>query len=269
MNIHVTAVIHPEAKLAADVTVGPCSIIGADVILGRGCWVGPHCVLEGHAKIGEDNRFYTGAVIGSIPQDLKYKGEPTFLEIGSHNNFREYVTVNTGTVEGGGVTRIGNNNHIMAYAHIAHDCVVEDGTIIANNGTLGGHVTIGQKAIVGGLAGIHQFVRVGRLSILGGCSKAVQDVIPFAAVDGHPARVYGLNAVGLRRSGVSTETQLDHKRAFRILFSGCAQKEALESIERECGTSAEVKELVAFVRQSKQGICTRARRAAGEASWND
>ena len=270
MNIHKTAVIHSEAKLADDVTVGPYSIIGPHVVLGRGCDVGSHCVLEGHTTIGEGNRFYTGAVIGSIPQDLKYKGEITFLEIGNNNNFREYVTVNCGTVEGDGKTRIGNNVHLMAYSHIAHDCVIQDGAILANNATLGGHVAIGEKAIFGGMVGVHQFVRIGKLSMIGACSKAAQDVIPFATLNGYPARVYGLNQIGLERAGISKEVQKDLKQAFKILFGSALSREvALEEMQRTCGESPEVKELVDFIRQSKRGIATRVRSREKEFSWSD
>jgi len=270
MKIHSTAVIHPNAKLAPDVEIGPHSVIGEHVAIGDGSSVGAHCVLDGYTTIGTNNHFYTGAVIGSIPQNLKYKGEKTFLEIGNNNNFREYVTVNCGTVEGGGTTRIGNDVHIMTYSHIAHDCVVHDGVIIANNGTLGGHVEIGERAILGGLAGVHQFVRIGRLSIVGGHSKATQDVLPFVTVDGHPARVYGLNLIGLKRAGISKEIQHALKQALQILFrSSFSRKEALEEIRRQCGPSAEVKEFVDFIERSERGICTRARLQTEEPVWND
>lgn len=270
MTIHPTAIIHPGAHLADDVTVGPYSLIGPKVTVGKGCVIASHCILEGNTRIGENNRFYTGAVIGTIPQDLKYRGQETFLEIGNNNNFREYVTVNCGTVEGGGKTQIGNHAHIMAYSHIAHDCVVRDGVIIANAGTLGGHVELGEQAIVGGLVGIHQFVRIGRLSIIGACSKATQDVIPFSAVFGCPVRVYGLNQVGLKRAGISEEIQRHLKQALHLLFgAGLPQKEALEEIRRTCGESSEVKELVAFIETSKRGISTRVRHRTEELSWND
>lgn len=270
MRIHPTAVIHPGTKLAPDVEIGPYSIIGEHVSLGSGCVVGAHCVLEGHTTIGKNNRIHTGAAIGGAPQDLKYQGQETSLEIGDNNNFREYVTVNIGTVEGGGTTRIGNNVHIMAYSHIAHDCIIHDGVIIANGGTLGGHVEIGEKAIVGGLVALHQSVRVGKLSIIGGCSKAVQDVIPFAMIDGHPARVYGLNLLGLKRAGIPPEVQRHLKRALQLLFrSGLSREAALERIERECGQSSEVLHLMDFVRSSERGICTRVRGREKEILWSE
>lgn len=270
MKIHPSAIVEPGATLAEDVEVGPYSLIGEHVVLGSGCRVGVHCVLEGYTTVGMNNYFYTGVVIGSIPQDLKYKGEKTSIEIGNNNNFREFVTVNRGTVEGGGKTRIGNNIHIMAYTHIAHDCEIHDGVIIANGGTLGGHVEIGEKAILGGLVGIHQFVRIGKLSIIAACSKATQDVIPFSTVFGNPARVYGLNQVGLNRAGISKEIQRDLKRTLHLLFgAGLSRKEALEEIRLQCGESAEVKELVAFIQSSQRGICTRVRHPMKEMSWND
>jgi len=270
MKLHPTAVVHPGANLAEDVEVGPYSIIGAHVTLGNGCVVGAHCVLEGHTTIGENNRIHTGAAIGGAPQDLRYQGQETFLEIGNNNNFREYVTVNIGTVEGGRTTRIGNHVHIMAYSHIAHNCEIHDGVIIANGGTLGGHVEIGEKAIVGGLVGIHQFVRVGKLSIIGGCSKLVQDAIPFATLDGHPARVYGLNLLGLKRAGIPNDIQQHLKHALQFLFrSGLSRDAALERIERECGESPEVLHLMDFVRRSERGICTRVWGREKEALWNE
>ena len=269
MKTHPSAVIYPGAKLAPDVEVGPYSIIGEHVVLGSGSSIGAHCVLTGHTTIGMNNHFYTGAVIGSIPQDLKYKGEKTFLEIGNNNNFREYVTVNCGTLQGGGKTRIGNDVHIMAYSHIAHDCIIRDGVIIANGGTLGGYVEIGEKAFLGGLVGIHQFVRVGKLAMIAACSKATQDVIPFSAVFGYPARVYGLNTVGLKRAGMSLGAQRDLKQAFHLLFEeALSRQDALQVIQKNFGKSGEVKELVTFIENSKRGICRRAN-SAEESSWSD
>ncbi len=276
MNIHPTAIVHPKAELADDVTVGPYTIIEEHVTLGKGCVVGNHCLLTGYTRIGENNRIYTGAVIGEIPQDLKYKGEEGRLEIGDDNNFREYVTVHIGTTGGRMTTRIGNRVHMMAYCHVAHDCIVHDGAIIANNGTLGGHVEIGEGAIVGGLSAVHQFVRIGKLAIVGGCSKAVQDILPFVMANGSPARVYGLNLVGLKRAGLPKETQHHLKQALRILFeSALSREEALKEIERQYGRTPEVKMLIDFVRSSKRGVSVRVRhrRPAAipekEALWSD
>src|SRR3989338_5546487 len=178
MQIHPTAIVSKKAKLAADIIVGPYSIISDTVTIGSGTKIGSHCVIDGNTRIGRDCEIFTGAVVGSRPQDLKYKGETVFLEIGDGNIIREYCTFNPGTEEGGKTT-VGNDNLFMAYAHIAHDCIVGNNCVIANNGTLAGHVVIEDMAVVGGLVAIHQFVRVGTLSIIGGCSKVVQDIPPY------------------------------------------------------------------------------------------
>ncbi|MFZ5800656.1 MAG: acyl-ACP--UDP-N-acetylglucosamine O-acyltransferase, partial [Candidatus Omnitrophota bacterium] len=201
MRIHPTAIIDPKAKLASDVEVGAHSFIGPDVEVGAGCKIGINCVLDGNITVGKGCRIFTGAVLGSPPQDLKFKGEKSFLKIGDNNIIREYCTLNMGTGEGG-LTQVGNGNLLMAYSHIAHDCIVGDDCIIANCGTLAGHVTIEDRAVVGGLVAIHQFVRMGKISIVGGCSKVVQDIPPFSTCDGHPTKVYGLNLLGLQRAGI-------------------------------------------------------------------
>jgi UDP-N-acetylglucosamine acyltransferase len=255
MKIHPTAVVHPKANLADDLEVGPYSIIDENVTIGSHNKIGAFCCLEGWTVLGKNNRIFTGAVIGSIPQDLKFKGEKTYLKIGDNNIIREYVTINRGT-QAKGETVIGNNNLLMAYSHIAHDCIIGNDTIIANVGTLAGHVTIEDMAIVGGLVAIHQFVRVGTLSIIGGCSKVVQDIPPYSTCDGHPTKVYGLNAVGLRRAGISSEVLTNLKSAFKILFnSGLSTSHALERIEKEIPKSPEVLHLIKFVRSSERGVC--------------
>lgn len=254
MSIHPTAVVSPKAELAAGVNVGPFAVIGDNVVIGEGTSIGSHCLVEGYTRIGKSCEFFTGAVVGSQPQDLKYKGEKSFLEIGDSNIVREYCTFNPGTGEGS-KTSVGSNNLIMAYSHIAHDCIVGNECVIANGGTLAGHVTIEDKAVVGGLVAVHQFVRVGRLSIIGGCSKVVQDIPPYSTCDGHPARVYGLNLVGLKRSKLSQETIRQLDRAFRILFSsGFSPKHALEKMGQEKDPCPEVLCLVDFVRNSQRGI---------------
>ncbi len=254
MKLHPTAIIHKGTKLAEDVEVGPYSIIDESVTIGQGTVIGPHCVIEGRTTIGENCRIFTGAVVGSIPQDLKYRGEKSFLKVGNNNIIREYVTINPGTGEGG-ETSIGDGNLLMAYAHVAHDCKIGNGVIIANVGTLAGHVTIGDKAIVGGLAAIHQFVRVGIISIIGGCSKVVQDVPPYSTVDGHPTRVYGLNSIGLKRAGIPKESISSLKRAFRILFhSGLSLNTALERIDREAEKCPELSVLIDFMKTSERGV---------------
>ncbi len=257
MQIHPTAIVSKKAKLAGDVTVGPYAIIGDSVTVGRGTKIGAHCLLEGHTTVGQDCEIFTGAIIGSRPQDLKYKGEKSFLKIGDNNIIREYCTFNPGTGEGG-ETIVGNHNLFMAYCHIAHDCRVGSYCTIANNGTLAGHVTIEDKAVLGGLTAIHQFVRVGALSIIGGCSKVVQDIPPYSTCDGRPANVYGLNLVGLRRSQtpISRESIRELDLAFKVLFnSGLTKSHAIERLQEEITKPcAEVLHLIDFVKNSERGI---------------
>jgi len=254
MSIHPTAIVSKKAKVAGDAEVGPYTIITDNVTVGRGTKVGAHCVIEGNTTIGCGCRIFTGAVLGSQPQDMKFKNEKVFLEIGDGNIIREYCTFNLGTEELS-KTIVGNNNLFMAYAHIAHDCVVGDNCIIANNGTLAGHVAIEDKAVVGGLVAIHQFVKVGTLSIIGGCSKVVQDIPPYSTCDGHPARVFGLNLIGLRRNDIEKDAMEALKHAFKILFnSGLTPKHALEKIEKEIKQTAEVSHLVDFIKNSQRGL---------------
>lgn len=253
--VHPTAIVSKKAKLSRGVSVGPYTVIGDRVIIGEGTVIGAHCVIEGRTTLGERCQVFSGAVLGSIPQDLKYKGEVSFLEIGNENIIREYVTINSGT-EINSKTVIGNHNLLMAYSHIAHNCVIGDYCIIANCGTLAGYVSIEDKVVVGGLAAIHQFTRVGSLSIIGGCSKVVSDVLPYSTCDGHPARVYGLNLVGLRRQGVDDESIKQLSRSFKILFnSGLNLRNALQKLSEEKYTSVEVAHLIDFIKNSKRGIC--------------
>jgi len=254
MNIHKTAIISGKANLADDVIVGPYTLIADNVQIGAGTKIGAHCVLEGNTRIGKKCEIFTGAVMGSRPQDLKYKGEKVYLEIGDNNIIREYCTFNPGTEEGAKTT-VGNNNLFMAYSHIAHDCIVGNDCVIANNGTLAGHVTIEDMAVVGGLVAIHQFVKIGKLSIIGGCSKVVQDIPPFCTCDGHPARVYGLNLVGLRRHNLAKDSLAQLSRAFRIIFAcGLSVKHALEKAEKEVKLTAEVSHLINFIKNSQRGV---------------
>lgn len=255
MNIHPTAIINPKAQLNSEVEVGAFSFIGPNVKIGSGTKIGMHCVIDNRTTIGKNCRVFTGAIIGSFPQDLKYKGEKSFLKIGDNNIIREYCTLNLGTGDGG-TTQVGNNNLLMAYSHIAHDCVVGDDCIIANCGTLAGHVTIEDKAVVGGLVAIHQFVRMGTLSIVGGCSKVVQDIPPFSTCDGHPTKVYGLNLIGLKRADLSEKAIDGLKRAFKILFrQGLTISHAVERIQKEIPPSPEIKHLLKFIQTSERGIC--------------
>lgn len=250
-----TAQIAEGAVLAEGVEVGHYSIIGAQVSVGPGTIIGDHCVLGGHTAIGANNRIFTGAVLGSIPQDLKYKGEETELVIGDNNTIREYVTVNLGTAASG-KTVIGSDNLIMAYAHVAHDCVVGNNVVIANVGTLAGHIVIEDKAIIGGLAAVHQFVRIGTLAIVGGCARVNQDIPPYSMCYGQPARVLGLNKVGLERAGMSKEVRSKLKSAFTLLFnSGLTIPHALEKVENEIPAIPEVIYLLNYIKNSQRGVC--------------
>lgn len=256
MSIHPTAIIHKGAQVTGDnIEIGPYSVVGEHVKLNPGVQIGAHCVIDGWTELGEGCKVFTGAVLGSIPQDLKYKGEKTFLKIGKNNIIREYCTINPGTHEGGGETVIGDNNLLMAYVHVAHDCRIGNNVIMANLGTLAGHVTIEDRAVLGGLAAIHQFVRIGRLCIIGGCSKVVQDVPPFSLVDGHPARIYGINSIGLKRAQIPLPIRETLKKALRILVAeGWAVQTAIRKIEKELPPSPELAHLVQFVRSTKRGI---------------
>ena len=254
MSIHPSAIVSPKAKLAQSVVVGPFSIIGDHVIIGADTKIGAHCVIEGNTTIGKSCEIFTGAVVGSRPQDLKFKGEKVFLEIGNNNIIREYCTLNPGTAEGS-KTIVGDNNLLMAYSHVAHDCRVGNGCVLANNATLAGHVTIEDKAVIGGIVAIHQFVRIGMLSIIGGCSKVVQDIPPFSTCDGHPARIYGLNLIGLRRKGISHDAIKKIDQAFKLIFnSGLSAKHALEKVEKELEKTEEIKYLINFVKSSERGL---------------
>src|SRR3989339_1752087 len=231
--IHKTAIVAPEAQIPGDVEIGPWTVIGPKVKIGSGVKIGNSCLIDGSTVIGAGCQIFNGAVIGSVPQDLKYKGEDTKLIIGENNIIREYTTINLGTVEKG-LTQVGNNNLIMAYSHIAHDCVVGDNCVLANCATLAGHVTIEDRAVIGGLVAVHQFTRVGKMAIIGGCSKVVKDIPPFSTCDGNPARVYGLNLVGVRRAGMPQKAQRELKKAFKILFhSGLALKNSIKKVKKE------------------------------------
>ena len=258
INIHKTAVIHRDAKLSSGVSVGPYSVIEGSVTLGDNVRIGSHCVVTGQTTIGRNCKVYTGAVIGSAPQDKKFSyDDNVFLNIGENNVIREYVTINPGTLDGGGKTVIGGNNLIMAYSHVAHDCIIGNNCVMANAATLGGHVTLEDNAVIGGLSAVHQFVRLGRLSIIGGCSKVVQDVLPFSMCDGHPAAMVNINTVGLKRAQISSETIQKIKKAFRILFRlGLSRAHALEKIANEIETCTEIEHLIFFAKTSKRGLCS-------------
>jgi UDP-N-acetylglucosamine acyltransferase len=254
-SIHPTATVHSKAVLGAGVAIGPYSVIAERVTIGAGTRIGAHCVIEGRTTIGEACEIFTGAVIGSPPQDLKYKGEESVLLIGDRNKIREYVTINPGTAGGGGKTVIGSDCLLMAYAHVAHDCRIGDQVILANSAALAGHIAVEDRAVIGGLVGIHQFVRVGTLAIIGGCSRVVQDIPPYATCVGYPASVFGLNHEGLKRAGVSSDAKRLLHRAFRTLFhSKLSMSHALQQASKDAGRCPELQHLLAFIRESKRGI---------------
>ncbi|MFH0777263.1 MAG: acyl-ACP--UDP-N-acetylglucosamine O-acyltransferase [Candidatus Eisenbacteria bacterium] len=253
-HLHPTAVVDPSAVLAADVQVGPYSIITAGVEIGSGTVVGSHVLIEGPTKIGRDCRIHHCAVVGTAPQDLKYKGVPSAVEIGDGNTIREFVTVNRATEEEG-KTSIGNNNLLMAYVHVAHNCVIGNNVILANAVNLAGHVSIHDFAIVGGVTPVHQFARIGRYAFIGGGSRVSQDVPPFVRAAGNPLVVAGLNSIGLVRRGISPDVRTQLKRVYRLFYrSDLNTKQALERIKSESPDIAEVREFVEFVEQSQRGI---------------
>ena len=252
--IHPTAIIHPKAELAAGIAVGPYSVIGEGVHLGEGCVLHNHVTLTGPSVIGARNTFFPGACIGGVTQDLKYTGEPTFLEIGDDNVFREYGTVNRGTLPGE-KTVIGHHNLFLAYVHIAHDCLVGNHVIFSNNGTLAGHVVVEDHVILGGLTAVHQFCRLGQHAITGGCSKIVQDVPPFMIVDGNPAAVRGVNVIGLQRHGYEEAAIRPLKEAYKSLFMrDQSLAAALEELAPLVPESPALAHLVGFIQSSPRGI---------------
>ena len=253
-TIHPSAIVEPGAELGADCVVGPFSIVGPHVRLGAGCRLHSHVVLDGHTGIGERCEFYPFATAGLKTQDLKWRGGTCRLEIGTDNVFREHVTVHTSTSDGG-MTRVGSHNNFLAYAHIAHDCQVGSHVIFSNNGTLAGHVLVEDHAIVGGLAAVHQFCRIGTMAIIGGCTKVVQDVPPYMIVDGNPGATRGVNKVGLERNGVPAEVQKALWKAYKIVFgSGLTVSNALDTVRAEVPPSKEIEHFIAFCRTSERGI---------------
>ena len=257
--IHATAIVDPGAELAAEVSVGPYAVIGAGVKVGRATRIGAHCVIEGPTTIGADNHIYSHAALGAAPQDKKYAGEPTELHIGDRNTIREFCTFNRGTAQDSGVTRVGDDNWIMAYVHLAHDVQLGNQTILANNATLAGHVQVGDWAIVGGLTGVHQFCKIGAHAITGFQSHVNQDVPPYMTVAGNPLAVHGINAEGLRRRGFSRERLALVKQMHRLLYrDGLTLEAARTALEQLLGTvpggDADVQLLLAFLANSTRGI---------------
>ena len=253
-EIHPTAVVHASAKLGHNVKIGPHSVIGPHVVIGPDCIIGSSVLIDGRTTIGRGNRFFHGAAIGSEPQDKKFAGEISYIEIGDNNDFREFVTVHLATGEGE-ATRIGNGNLIMAYVHVAHNCHIHDQAILANAVNLAGHVEVESHATLGGLTPVHQFVRIGAYAFVGGGSRLPQDVPPFIKVAGNPVEVAGVNSIGLKRNGFTDDDLLNLKKAYRLLYrSGLNVTQALERIATDCTLNKHIEELMAFIRRSERGI---------------
>jgi UDP-N-acetylglucosamine acyltransferase len=255
-NVHSTAIIDARAKIPASCKIGPYCIIGADVELGEDCRLASHVVIEGPTRIGADNLFFPFCAIGMAPQDVTYKGEATWLEIGVHNEIRECVTINRGTVKGGGLTKVGSHLLIMAYTHIGHDCVIEDHVMLVNGATLGGHVTVEEWAVVGALCPVHQFVRIGAHSYVGGGTTLTQDVLPFSMTSAaRETHAYLMNKVGLRRRGFSKERIAKIHHAYKILLaSKMNTSQALEKLKSEPERGEDVDMLIQFIEASQRGI---------------
>lgn len=253
-QIHPTAIIDAAASIGDGCMIGPYCIVGPGVELGADCWLQHHVSLSGPSRIGPRNRFYSFTSIGQQTQDLKYVGEPTHLEVGEGNTFREFATVHRGTAPGS-TTRIGNDGNFLAYSHIAHDCTIGDRVIFSNNGTVAGHVVVGDHAVIGGLTAIHQFCRIGRHAITGGCSKIVQDVPPFMIADGNPAEIRGYNKVGLERHGFSEDSLRRVKEFYRIIYrSQLNVQQAVEQIRASYADDPDAEHLIAFITSSSRGI---------------
>jgi len=252
--IHPQAIVHPGARIGADVEIGPFAVIGENVTLGDGTWVGPHAVIEGWTEIGKNNRIFQFASVGADPQDLKFRGEKSFLRLGDSNTVREFVTLHRGTQDGNGETVIGNNNLFMAYSHVAHDCIVGNRVILANGATLAGHVTVDDHAILGGLSAVHQFTRIGCHVMISGGSMVAQDIVPYTIAQGDRAKTVGINLIGLKRRGYSEEALRKIKQAYKLVFrANLKLEEAIARIEAEC-VCPEVEPFLAFLKDRGRGI---------------
>ncbi len=253
-TVHPTAVVAQGAELGAGVEIGPYCVVGPQVVIGDGTRLLSHVVVDGRTRIGKRCTVFPFASLGTQTQDLKFRGGQTFVEIGDETTVREYVTINSGTNEGE-VTRVGSHCHIMAYSHVAHACRVGNGVIMANAATLAGEVVVEDLAVLGGMVGVHQFVRIGTMAMIGGCTKLTQDCMPYMIVDGNPAKVHGINRIGLQRKNVGDEAQQRLKQAFKIV---CREEkttsQALEKIAAEVATCPELEHLVAFIRASERGV---------------
>ena len=255
MSIDSRAVVDPSAKLADDVVVGPFTVIGPDVEIDSGSWIGPHVVINGPTRIGRDNRIFQFASIGEEPQDKKYHGEASLLEIGDRNTIREFSTINRGTEDGGGITRLGNDNWLMAYIHIAHDCLLGNHITMANGASLAGHVTVDDFAILGGFTLVHQFCAIGQNAFCGMGSAISKDIPPYVMISGNPAQPYGLNTEGLKRRGFDSEVIRTLKEAYKIIYrSGLTIDDAITRLRKLAEESSEVEALITFLQQSSRGI---------------
>lgn len=253
--IHPTAIVAPGAQIANDVEIGAYSVIGAHVEIDAGTKIGPHAVIKGHTRIGKNNRIYQFVSLGEIPQDKKYAGEPTRLEIGDNNEIREFCTFNIGTVQDVGITRIGSHNWIMAYVHVAHDCQIGSNTIFANNAQLAGHVAVQDFAILGGFTVVHQFCRIGAHSLTAMGTILLQDLPPYVTASGNPATPHGINAEGLKRRGFSQDAILEIRRAYKSIYkSGLSLQEARQAIAEKAQSCAELAPFLEFVCTSNRGI---------------
>ena len=254
VNIHPTAIVDPKAKLGEGVSIGPYSIIDGDVSIGAYTAIGAHCLVTGHTTMGQRNRVFAGAIIGSEPQDVKYKGETCYLEMGDDNYIREYVTINPGTGEGS-KTIIGNDNWFMIQTHVGHNCVLGSHIKLANLATLGGHVQIEDYATVGGVTPVHQFVRIGRYAMIGGGFRAVQDIVPYMIAGDEPLRIYGVNLIGLERNNILKDTIEILKKAHKVIFrNNFTLKEAIQVLSTDFPQTEEVKHLCKFLSTSTRGI---------------
>jgi len=253
--IHPTAIVHPGARLASDVEIGPYAVIGDEVEIGAGCTIGAHAVIKGPTRIGRSNRIFQFVSLGDVPQDKKYQDEHTALEIGDGNTIREFCTFNRGTVQDAGVTRVGHDNWIMAYVHLAHDCQIGSHTVFANNAQLAGHVHVGDYAVLGGFTVVHQYVHIGTHAITAMGTIVLQDVPPFITAAGNTAKPYGINAEGLKRRGFSAETIAQFKRAYKSLYrSGLSLEDARRDIADQLTQCPALKPLVDFLGESRRAI---------------
>ena len=255
-KIHETAVIDSGALIGEDVEIGPYSVIGENVKIGQGTTIGSYAQIEGWTQIGENNQIYDGVSIGLPPQHLEYEGEKTFLYIGDNNIIREYVTIHRGTVDGGGETRIGNNNLLKVYSHVAHDCNLGNNIVLSNAANLAGHVTIENDAYISQLVGIHQFVKIGALSRVDSHSKVIKDLPPYIRVKGHPAQINGINWDGLNKKGVANSLKKEIKKAYQILYQSDHNiSQAIEIMDQELQTSEEIEHFMRFLKSSTRDIC--------------